>query len=167
MNGQQIHTPVMLREVVAALSPRDGGIYVDGTFGRGGYSEAILAAAATTVFGIDRDPDAITFGTELGRRYGGRLHILHGRFGDMSALMRAAGIERVDGVTLDLGVSSAQLDEPARGFSFRTEGPLDMRMGLDSESAANSRASFANTARNARRAASHVRLLKPAPNASS
>jgi 16S rRNA (cytosine1402-N4)-methyltransferase len=136
MNGQQIHTPVMLREVIAALSPRDGGIYVDGTFGRGGYSEAILAAAATTVFGIDRDPDAITFGTELSRRYDGRLHILRGRFGDMSALMRAASVTRVDGVTLDLGVSSAQLDEAARGFSFRTEGPLDMRMGLDGESAA-------------------------------
>jgi len=136
MSGAEIHTPVMLREVVAALAPRDGGVYVDGTFGRGGYSEAILAAAATTVFGIDRDPDAITFGTELGRRYEGRLRVLRGRFGDMFDLMREAGVSRVDGVALDLGVSSAQLDEAARGFSFRAEGPLDMRMGLDGESAA-------------------------------
>jgi 16S rRNA (cytosine1402-N4)-methyltransferase len=136
MSGAEIHTPVMLREVVAALAPRDGGIYVDGTFGRGGYSEAILAAAATNVFGIDRDPDAITFGTELGRRYAGRLRVLRGRFGDMFDLMREAGVSRVDGVALDLGVSSAQLDEAARGFSFRAEGPLDMRMGLDGESAA-------------------------------
>jgi 16S rRNA (cytosine1402-N4)-methyltransferase len=136
VSGIEIHTPVMLREVVAALAPRDGGVYVDGTFGRGGYSEAILAAAATTVFGIDRDPDAVTFGTELGRRYGGRLRVLRGRFGDMRQLMRDAGVTRVDGVALDLGVSSAQLDEAARGFSFRAEGPLDMRMGLDGESAA-------------------------------
>ena len=136
MTEAQIHTPVMLSEVVAALRPRDGGIYVDGTFGRGGYSEAILAAAATTVFGIDRDPDAVTFGAELGRRYGGRLRVLRGRFGDMQALMRDAGVDRVDGVALDLGVSSAQLDQAARGFSFRADGPLDMRMGLDGESAA-------------------------------
>lgn len=136
MTGAALHAPVMLAEVVAALAPRDGGIYVDGTFGRGGYSEAILAAAATTVFGIDRDPAAITFGAELGRRYGGRLRMLHGCFGDMRQLMQAAGIERVDGVALDLGVSSVQLDEAARGFSFRFDGPLDMRMGLDGESAA-------------------------------
>ncbi len=136
MTGAVLHAPVMLAEVVAALAPRDGGIYVDGTFGRGGYSEAILAAAATTVFGIDRDPAAITFGAELARRYGGRLRMLHGCFGDMCQLMQSAGIERVDGVALDLGVSSAQLDEAARGFSFRFDGPLDMRMGLDGESAA-------------------------------
>jgi 16S rRNA (cytosine1402-N4)-methyltransferase len=136
MSGNEIHTPVMLREVIAALAPRDGGIYVDGTFGRGGYSEAILAAAATTVFGIDRDPEAIMFGTELGRRYGGRLRVLRGRFGDMHQLMREAGVARVDGVALDLGVSSAQIDEAARGFSFRADGPLDMRMGLDGDSAA-------------------------------
>ena len=136
MSGTEIHIPVMLREVVAALNPQDGGVYVDGTFGRGGYSEAILAAAATTVFGIDRDPAAVTFGTELGQRYGGRLRVLRGRFGDMHELMRDAGVARVDGVALDLGVSSAQLDEAARGFSFRADGPLDMRMGLDGESAA-------------------------------
>ena len=134
--SEPAHTPVMAAEVLAALNPRDGGIYVDGTFGRGGYSEAILAAAATIVFGIDRDPAAVTFGAELGRRYGGRLHILRGRFGDMRRVMAEAGIERVDGVALDLGVSSAQLDDPARGFSFRAEGPLDMRMGPNGPSAA-------------------------------
>jgi 16S rRNA (cytosine1402-N4)-methyltransferase len=136
----------MAAEVLAALNPRDGGIYVDGTFGRGGYSEAILAAAATTVFGIDRDPAAVTFGAELGRRYGGRLHVLHGRFGDMRHLMRAAGIERVDGVALDLGVSSMQLDDAARGFSFRAEGPLDMRMAQGSELGDVSAADFVNYA---------------------
>jgi 16S rRNA (cytosine1402-N4)-methyltransferase len=134
--SEPAHTPVMAAEVLAALDPRDGGIYVDGTFGRGGYSEAILAAAATTVFGIDRDPAAVTFGAELGRRYAGRLTVLQGRFGDMRQLMRSAGIDRVDGVALDLGVSSPQIDDPARGFSFRAEGPLDMRMGTDGESAA-------------------------------
>jgi len=134
--SEPAHIPVMAAEVLAALDPRDGGIYVDGTFGRGGYSEAILAAAATTVFGIDRDPAAVTFGAELGRRYGGRLRVLQGRFGDMRRLMLGTGVERVDGVALDLGVSSAQLDDAARGFSFRAEGPLDMRMGEGGASAA-------------------------------
>ncbi len=123
------HTPVMLREVIEALDPRDGGIYIDGTFGEGGYSKAILEAAATTVFGIDRDPRAVTIGAELSKQYDGRLTVLHGRFGDMGTLMAEAGVARVDGVTLDVGVSSHQLDDPARGFSFRFEGPLDMRMG--------------------------------------
>lgn len=130
------HIPVMANEVVAALQPKDGGVYVDGTFGRGGYSQAILAAAATRVFGIDRDPAAVTFGAELGARYDGRLTILQGCFGDMQELMSKAGVSRIDGVTLDLGVSSLQIDDPARGFSFRFDGPLDMRMGDDGQSAA-------------------------------
>ncbi len=130
------HIPVMVDEVVAALQPRDGGIYVDGTFGRGGYSQAILAAAATRVFGIDRDPAAVTFGAELSARYDGRLTVLKGCFGDMGRLMNEAGISHVDGVALDLGVSSLQIDDPERGFSFRFDGPLDMRMGDDGQSAA-------------------------------
>ncbi|MDP6926078.1 MAG: 16S rRNA (cytosine(1402)-N(4))-methyltransferase RsmH [Rhodospirillales bacterium] len=130
------HIPVMVNEVVAALQPRDGGVYVDGTFGRGGYSEAILAVAATRVFGIDRDPAAVTFGAELGDRYDGRLTVLQGRFGDMERLMSDAGVSHIDGVTLDLGVSSLQIDDPARGFSFRFDGPLDMRMGDEGQSAA-------------------------------
>lgn len=134
----------MLEEVIDALAPRNGGVYVDGTFGEGGYSQAILDAAATTVLGIDRDPRAVTLGAELGRPYSGRLTVLHGRFGDMDSLMKEAGITQVDGVTLDLGVSSPQLDEAARGFSFRADGPLDMRMSGDDGTA--TAAEFINAA---------------------
>ncbi|NQV57457.1 MAG: 16S rRNA (cytosine(1402)-N(4))-methyltransferase RsmH [Rhodospirillales bacterium] len=130
------HTPIMVSEVLAVLKPKDGGIYVDGTFGRGGHAQAILEAAATTVFGIDRDPAAITIGAELGRRSGGKMHILEGHFGDMRALLKSAGVAQVDGVLLDLGVSSPQLDDAARGFSFRADGPLDMRMSGDGPTAA-------------------------------
>jgi 16S rRNA (cytosine1402-N4)-methyltransferase len=120
--------PVMLAEVLAALAPRDGAIYVDGTFGAGGYSRALLEACDCRVFGIDRDPDAVKRGQALATRFAGRLEILEGRFGDMAALVHGRGVASVDGVALDLGVSSPQLDEPARGFSFRADGPLDMRM---------------------------------------
>lgn len=130
------HVPVMAQEVLSGLNLRDGGVYVDGTFGRGGYSKAILEAAATRVFGIDRDPAAITFGAELSRKYEGRLTVLKGNFGDMAALMASAGVSHVDGVTLDLGVSSPQIDDPLRGFSFRFDGPLDMRMGEEGPTAA-------------------------------
>ncbi len=130
------HIPVMLEDVVKALEPRDGGLYVDGTFGRGGYTEAILNAAANKVFGIDRDPAAITFGAELSQRYPGRLELLEGRFGCLELLMASAGVRAVQGITLDLGVSSIQLDEAARGFSFRFDAPLDMRMGRDGPNAA-------------------------------
>ncbi len=130
------HLPVMVKEVISGLNLRDGGIYVDGTFGRGGYTKAILEAAATRVFGIDRDPAAITFGTELSGKYNGRLTILEGCFGDMASLMAKAGVSHVDGVTLDLGVSSPQIDDPVRGFSFRFDGPLDMRMGTEGPTAA-------------------------------
>jgi len=130
------HVPVMVNEVVAAIAPRDGGIYVDGTFGAGGYSAAILDAAACTVFGIDRDPDAIAGGETLKRRYDGRLDLIQGRFGDMDSLLEARGVTLVDGVALDLGVSSMQIDRPERGFSFRADGPLDMRMEKHGETAA-------------------------------
>ncbi len=130
------HAPVMLEEVLAALVPRDGGAYVDGTFGNGGYTRAILEAADTVVWAIDRDPDAIERGHELMKRFPGRLTVLHGRFGDMPKLLRAAGVDRVDGVVLDLGVSSPQLDDATRGFSFRLDGPLDMRMDRTGPSAA-------------------------------
>ena len=130
------HVPVMLEEVIQALDPYEGGVYVDGTFGLGGYTEAILNTAADRVFGVDRDPAAISFGAELSKRYPGRLNLLEGRFGDLSALMATAGVEAVQGVVLDLGVSSIQLDEAARGFSFRFDAPLDMRMGSGGLSAA-------------------------------
>jgi 16S rRNA (cytosine1402-N4)-methyltransferase len=130
------HVPVMLREVLDLLAPRDGGIYLDATFGGGGYSAAILGAADCTVFAIDRDPDAIARGAALVARHPGRLHLIEGRFGDMVALLAARGVCTLDGVAFDLGVSSFQLDEAARGFSFRADGPLDMRMGRSGPTAA-------------------------------
>jgi 16S rRNA (cytosine1402-N4)-methyltransferase len=130
------HVPVMAEAVLAALAPRDGGVYVDATFGRGGYSKAILDAADSTVWGIDRDPTAIAAGADLARRYHGRLNLLQGRFGELDRLMEAEDALPVDGVAFDLGVSSPQLDTPERGFSFRHDGPLDMRMGSDGPSAA-------------------------------
>ncbi len=126
------HTPVMLREILEVLAPRDGGIYLDGTFGAGGYSAAILDAAECRVIAIDRDPEAVARGAELEPRFDGRLTVIEGRFGEMDRLAAARGAERVDGVALDLGVSSMQLDRAKRGFSFRADGPLDMRMDADS-----------------------------------
>lgn len=130
------HAPVMLTEMLGLLSPRDGGVYLDGTFGGGGYSAAILEAASCTVWAMDRDPDAIARGAALARRHAGRLHLLEGRFSQMVTLLAAAGVTALDGVVLDLGVSSFQLDEPDRGFSFRHDGPLDMRMGREGPTAA-------------------------------
>ena len=130
------HIPVMLAEVLAALAPRDGGIYLDATFGGGGYTAAILEAAACTVWAIDRDPDAIARGAALAARYPGRLHLLHGAFADMMDMLAGHGVAALDGVVFDLGVSSFQIDDPARGFSFRHDGPLDMRMGRAGPTAA-------------------------------
>jgi 16S rRNA (cytosine1402-N4)-methyltransferase len=130
------HVPVMLDEVLRHLAVRDGGIYIDGTFGAGGYTRAILGAAECRVYGIDRDPDAIRAGASLVAASGGRLKLLHGRFGDLAALLDAEGIAEVDGVVLDIGVSSMQIGDPARGFSFVHDGPLDMRMSQDGPSAA-------------------------------
>jgi 16S rRNA (cytosine1402-N4)-methyltransferase len=126
----------MLDEVLASLAPRDGAIYLDGTFGGGGYAARILAAASCTLWAIDRDPAAIARGAALAARHPGRLHLLHGRFGDLLQLLGAAGVARLDGVVLDLGISSFQIDDPARGFSFRGDGPLDMRMGAEGPTAA-------------------------------
>ncbi|MBV8523210.1 MAG: 16S rRNA (cytosine(1402)-N(4))-methyltransferase RsmH [Acetobacteraceae bacterium] len=130
------HSPVMLEEVLRTLSPRPGGRYLDGTFGGGGYTAAILESVPCTVWAIDRDPEAIARGAELAARFSGRLHLVEGRFGDLLTLMANAGVSALDGVVFDLGVSSFQLENPARGFSFRTEGPLDMRMGGDGPTAA-------------------------------
>jgi 16S rRNA (cytosine1402-N4)-methyltransferase len=131
-----VHIPVMLDEVLATLAPRDGGVYLDGTFGGGGYARAILEQAHCTLWAIDRDPEAIERGASLIARFPGRLHLLHGQFGDMVALLAGAGVTELDGVVLDLGVSSFQIDDPERGFSFRHDGPLDMRMGKHGTSAA-------------------------------
>jgi 16S rRNA (cytosine1402-N4)-methyltransferase len=130
------HVPVMPAEVLHALQPRDGAVYLDGTFGGGGYAERILQQAACTLWAIDRDPDAIARGALLAARFPGRLHLLQGRFGDMLSLLNNAGVTALDGIVLDLGLSSFQLDDAARGFSFRGDGPLDMRMGRDGVTAA-------------------------------
>ncbi len=122
------HRPVMLAEVLAALAPRDGGIYVDGTFGAGGYTRALLTAARCKVLAIDRDPHAISGGAALVADFADRLMLVEGRFSDMENLADRFGIAMIDGATLDVGVSSMQLDEAERGFSFARRGPLDMRM---------------------------------------
>ena len=121
------HAPVLLREMLAALAVRVGGVYLDATFGAGGYSRAILQAGAKQVFAIDRDPAAVARGRELATRCP-NFTMLEGRFGEMAELLAACGVWQLDGVVLDLGVSSMQLNEAARGFSFTLDGPLDMRM---------------------------------------
>jgi len=135
MNDQR-HIPVLLDEVIDVLAPRDGAVYVDATFGAGGYSRALLEAADCTVWGIDRDPEAADAGNQMAASYGHRLTVLKGRFGDMRALLEGVGVHQVDGIALDIGVSSMQIDDPGRGFSFRADGPLDMRMEKDGMSAA-------------------------------
>jgi 16S rRNA (cytosine1402-N4)-methyltransferase len=130
------HIPVMLPDVVRLISPQAGGVYLDGTFGGGGYTAALLEAAPCTVWAIDRDPEAIARGAALAARYSGRLHLIQGQFGAMLALLAESGVTALDGIMLDLGVSSFQLDDPARGFSFRTDGPLDMRMSRSGRTAA-------------------------------
>jgi 16S rRNA (cytosine1402-N4)-methyltransferase len=130
------HVPVMLGEVLAALSPKAGETHVDGTFGAGGYARAILAGADCRVVAIDRDPTAITAGQALVAEMAGRLSLVEGRFGDMERLLTEQGVSSVDGIVLDIGVSSMQLDEAERGFSFLREGPLDMRMARSGPSAA-------------------------------
>ncbi len=130
------HIPVLGREAVEMLSPRDGGIYVDATFGAGGYSRAILDVAGTRVIGIDRDRSAISGGFDLVDRSDGRLTLVEDRFSNLAEVCAAQGIAAVDGVVMDVGVSSMQLDEADRGFSFRLDGPLDMRMGHDGPTAA-------------------------------
>ena len=122
------HTSVMLNEVVANLKPVAGETYVDGTFGYGGYTQAFLDSADCTVIAIDRDPSAQKRADILKAQYGERLVFIHGCFGDVEDLLKSAGFEKVDGFVLDLGVSSLQIDQAERGFSFRFDGPLDMRM---------------------------------------
>ena len=130
------HVPVLVDAVVEALAPRDGALYVDGTFGAGGYSRALLEAAECRVFAIDRDPDAVERGRDLRAAFDGRLKIVEGNFGDMERLVAAAARGPVAGIVLDLGVSSFQLDTSERGFSFRLDGPLDMRMSKVGRTAA-------------------------------
>ena len=123
------HIPVLGRQAIEMLKPREGGIYVDATFGAGGYSRAILEVAGTRVIGIDRDRSAVAAGFDLVDRSDGRLTLVEDRFSNLAEICAAQGINSVDGVVMDVGVSSMQLDEADRGFSFRLGGPLDMRMG--------------------------------------
>ena len=132
------HVPVLLDEVMAALMLRAGDICVDATFGAGGYSRAALATEAGHVWGIDRDPSALAVNPLDDRR----LTLIEGRFSVMDGSLAARGVDAVDAVMMDVGVSSMQLDQPERGFSFMSDGPLDMRMDSDGPTAAD----FINTA---------------------
>jgi 16S rRNA (cytosine1402-N4)-methyltransferase len=135
--GPAPHVPVLLGEVREALDAQRGGTFVDGTFGAGGYTRAILDAHPHNhVVAIDRDPDAIASGAALVSGAKGRLTLVPGRFGDLESIVREQGRDIVDGVVLDIGVSSMQLDQAERGFSFRNDGPLDMRMEREGQSAA-------------------------------
>jgi 16S rRNA (cytosine1402-N4)-methyltransferase len=136
MDADFAHVPVLCAEATAALLPRDNAIYVDGTFGAGGYTKTLLDAAACRVVAIDRDPAAIARAASLRHAFGARLTMIEGRFGELDRLAREAGFDAVDGVALDLGVSSPQIDDPQRGFSFRFDGPLDMRMAATGPTAA-------------------------------
>ena len=131
---QALHQSVLLREVVAALSPADDAIYLDATFGNGGYSRALLEAAGCKVIAIDRDPDAIQRGQPMLAEFAGRFSLIEGCFSQIAGLLDPE--VRLAGAAFDLGVCSTQLDQPERGFSFRNDGPLDMRMSKSGDSAA-------------------------------
>lgn len=131
------HVPVLLREVLEALRPERGGVYVDATLGLGGHAEAILAAGdGVRLVGIDRDPDALAFSRERLGRFGDRFVAVEGRHEELALHLDRLGLQEVDGVLADLGVSSMQLDRAERGFSFMKDGPLDMRMGPSGPTAA-------------------------------
>jgi 16S rRNA (cytosine1402-N4)-methyltransferase len=130
MTTVTVHEPVLKGEVLEGLRVQPGGVYIDGTLGGGGHTRAMLDASAPDgrVMGIDQDPDALTRTGALLADYGERFQAVHGNFSEMAKLAQAHGFEQPDGILMDLGVSSDQLDTPERGFSFRFEGPLDMRM---------------------------------------
>src|SRR5436190_2885998 len=134
--GLARHVPVLVRAAIDQLKVGDGGVYIDGTFGAGGYARALLAAAEATVIGIDRDRTAVALGADLVQAAAGRLTLVEERFSALDTVARKFGHAAVDGIVLDLGVSSMQLDQAERGFSFRLDGPLDMRMEGDGPSAA-------------------------------
>ncbi|CAN5483118.1 16S rRNA (cytosine(1402)-N(4))-methyltransferase RsmH [soil metagenome] len=129
------HIPVLIDEVLDALAIASGETHVDGTFGAGGYSRAMVARGAR-VYAFDRDPDAIASGQAVVADCGGVLTLIQGEFSRMEALLAATGVATVSGVTLDIGISSMQIDQPERGFSIQADGPLDMRMSRAGTSAA-------------------------------
>ena len=130
MCGGYTHRPVLLEECIQGLAIRPDGIYVDGTLGRGGHSEEIAKrlTAGGRLLCIDRDRQALEEGAARLAPWAGQITFLHGNFGDLDALLDQAGVGQVDGMLFDLGVSSPQLDDPERGFSYQTDAPLDMRM---------------------------------------
>jgi 16S rRNA (cytosine1402-N4)-methyltransferase len=130
------HIPVMLPDVLDALQPKPRETYIDGTFGAGGYTRAILETADCRVVAFDRDPTAIAAGAALVEAFAPRLTLLHRPFGEMAEAIQEIGVEAVDGIVLDIGVSSMQIDQAERGFSFQSDGPLDMRMSCEGPSAA-------------------------------
>jgi 16S rRNA (cytosine1402-N4)-methyltransferase len=132
MNKEGLHIPVLGCEAIEALEPQDNAIYIDATFGRGGYTQLLLGKANCRVIAFDQDPDAIAAGADLVKNHAGRLTLRHAPFSQLAEDMS----EQVDGVAFDLGVSSPQLDTPERGFSFRHDGPLDMRMSKSGDTAA-------------------------------
>ena len=144
MTAAAPHVPVLLDEVIASLDPQPGDVVVDATFGAGGYTRAILERGAT-VHAFDRDPDAIAEGRKWPetQEQPPRLVLHPRRFSEMVVALAEAGVAQVDGVTMDIGVSSMQVDQAGRGFAFSADGPLDMRMSQEGESAAD----FLNTAR--------------------
>jgi 16S rRNA (cytosine1402-N4)-methyltransferase len=129
------HVPVLLGPILAAVAPVSG-VWVDGTFGAGSYARGLLDAGATRVIGIDRDPAALAMAAPWAGQYDDRLALRAGRFGELDAIAAEAGVPAPDGVVLDIGVSSMQVDQAARGFSFQKDGPLDMRMEQSGPSAA-------------------------------
>jgi 16S rRNA (cytosine1402-N4)-methyltransferase len=134
--GPARHIPVLRDEVMAALAPREGGLYLDATFGAGGYSRALLAVPKLRVLALDRDPIAIAEGAAMVTGARGRLSLVNARFGRLDQAARERGLSDFDGVVLDIGVSSMQIDDAGRGFSFSGDGPLDMRMDCAGTSAA-------------------------------
>jgi 16S rRNA (cytosine1402-N4)-methyltransferase len=136
VSAKSPHIPVLLAEVMHGLALAPGDTLVDGTFGAGGYTRAALAAGAGHVWAFDRDPHAIAEGRVLEMEADGRLTLIHDRFSNMEAALGEYGVDEVDAITFDIGVSSMQLDRAERGFSFQTDGPLDMRMEAEGPSAA-------------------------------
>jgi 16S rRNA (cytosine1402-N4)-methyltransferase len=132
---QQPHQPVLLTEVMENIQATDGKTYIDGTFGAGGYSRALLSEAAINLYSIDCDPNVEMHVESLSKEYPNHFHFVPGKFGQMDHLMQQQGISEVDGIVLDIGVSSMQLDQGERGFSFMQDGPLDMRMSQSGMSA--------------------------------
>jgi 16S rRNA (cytosine1402-N4)-methyltransferase len=129
------HIPVLLNEVLAMLSPQNGCVYFDGTFGGGGYSRAILESADCKVIACDRDPCVQGIANDFLKKYPGRFSFFHAKFSEIRSIVNENVGDKIDGIVLDLGVSTFQLSDPSRGFSFKLSGPLDMSMGLCDETA--------------------------------